>query len=274
MKPTWLDLETTGTKPDHDRIIEIGIDDPETGQQFSSLVNPAMWIPKEASEVHHIYNTDVDRDAAVAAGIMHARSVEQSPLFLTLAKQVHGMVAGRDLAGYSIRTFDRPLLVTELLRCGQVNPWPAEPLIYDVVEVVRKADPQTLENVAKRHLTTLPVGNAHSAIFDVKLAQEVLRAFLERYPEIPRGGEALAMWGAPEDVRARVDPDGRLIKDAEGFIVMNFGDHAGKRLVDLVKVDDGKRFLNWVLGKDFSDRVKIEIRKALGITDPRQRTLL
>src|SRR5438552_468505 len=59
-----LDLETTGTVPNLDRIVEIGIikvypDDRRT--KFRALVNPGIRIPLGASVVHGIYDNDVRR---------------------------------------------------------------------------------------------------------------------------------------------------------------------------------------------------------------------
>jgi DNA polymerase III subunit epsilon len=54
-----LDLETTGTSPQIDRIIEIAIlkiRPDGTHEEFQSRVNPECQIPIEATEVHGIRN--------------------------------------------------------------------------------------------------------------------------------------------------------------------------------------------------------------------------
>ncbi len=49
-KLAFLDLETTGTSPTRDRVIEIGIlkvEDGEVREEFESLVDPNMYLPPE-----------------------------------------------------------------------------------------------------------------------------------------------------------------------------------------------------------------------------------
>ncbi|MGN0771364.1 MAG: exonuclease domain-containing protein [Christensenellales bacterium] len=57
-----FDLETTGTDPVNDRIIEIGavkISDGEIVSYYETFVDPKMKIPAAASQVNHIYDQDV-----------------------------------------------------------------------------------------------------------------------------------------------------------------------------------------------------------------------
>ncbi len=53
-RPIFYDTETTGVKPDKDRIVEIAAFDPERNCSFEKLVNPGCLIPREASAIHHI----------------------------------------------------------------------------------------------------------------------------------------------------------------------------------------------------------------------------
>ena len=55
-RPIYYDTETTGVKPDRDRIIEIAAFDPVMDRTFVSLVNPGVSIPQEATNIHHITN--------------------------------------------------------------------------------------------------------------------------------------------------------------------------------------------------------------------------
>ena len=64
-----IDIETTGTDPAKDSVVEIGsVDlqrDRTISNQRSALVSPGMHMPAEASAVHHL----VDEDLAGAAQI-------------------------------------------------------------------------------------------------------------------------------------------------------------------------------------------------------------
>ena len=58
----FLDLETTSTDPNTTRIVEMSFHKvwPDGKQETKTFrVNPLMEIPKEASEIHNIYDVDV-----------------------------------------------------------------------------------------------------------------------------------------------------------------------------------------------------------------------
>lgn len=54
LRAIYYDTETTGIRPEKDRIIEIAAYDPERNRTFEKLVNPGSPIPKEASAIHGI----------------------------------------------------------------------------------------------------------------------------------------------------------------------------------------------------------------------------
>ncbi len=54
MRPIYYDTETTGVKPDKDRIIEIAAYDPLESRSFCTLVNPECPIPAESSAITNI----------------------------------------------------------------------------------------------------------------------------------------------------------------------------------------------------------------------------
>jgi len=54
-----VDLETTGTDPQNDKVVEIGAIDLDTNQEYNTFVNPGIDIPPEAISVHHILDSDV-----------------------------------------------------------------------------------------------------------------------------------------------------------------------------------------------------------------------
>lgn len=59
-----LDIETTGTDPEKDRIVEIASVDVTKAKEIANarehLVNPQMPIPPRSSAVHHIIDADVE----------------------------------------------------------------------------------------------------------------------------------------------------------------------------------------------------------------------
>ncbi len=54
LRAIFWDTETTGIKPEKDRIIEIAAYDPVRNRSFEKFVNPGCPIPKEASAIHGI----------------------------------------------------------------------------------------------------------------------------------------------------------------------------------------------------------------------------
>ena len=87
-----LDLETTGTDPQKDRIVEISllkIALDGTQEHWTSRVNPGIPIPKEATAVHGV--TDAD--------------VADEPSFEQLADSVLAWIEGCDLCGFNLKRF-------------------------------------------------------------------------------------------------------------------------------------------------------------------------
>src|SRR5688572_8003369 len=99
----FFDIEATGLNISKDRTVEIAvvkINPDGTEEQFSSLVNPEMEIPKEVIEIHGITN----------------EKVKDAPTFSQLAPTLIAFIQDSDLAGYNSNKFDIPLLAEELLR--------------------------------------------------------------------------------------------------------------------------------------------------------------
>lgn len=59
MLETVIDLETTGTDHEHDKIVEVGFCDAAGGKRFSKVCDPGIPIPAEACAVHHITDNHV-----------------------------------------------------------------------------------------------------------------------------------------------------------------------------------------------------------------------
>ena len=101
----FFDLETTGVNITTDRIVEISyLKIFPNGNEVSRTmrINPEMSIPKQASEVHGIYDDDV----------------KDCPTFKQVAKDVAYDFEGADIAGFNSNRFDVPLLAEEFLRAG------------------------------------------------------------------------------------------------------------------------------------------------------------
>lgn len=124
-----LDLETTGTAIDLDRIVEIGIlkVTPEGKEvRLETRVNPEMRIPREATRVHGISDRDVQNE----------------PNFGKVAPRLARFLQGCDLAGYNILNFDLPMLESEFRRVGMRLDVERRKVI-DVMAIYVQKEPRT-----------------------------------------------------------------------------------------------------------------------------------
>ncbi len=123
-----LDLETTGTDPQKDRIVEVGVLKvwPDGRQEHHAWrVNPGIPIPVEASAIHRITDANV-------AGV---RRFEQ------LADELLGILDGCDLCGFNLKRFDLRMLYVEFGRVGRTLPLENRAVI-DAMEIFHRYDPR------------------------------------------------------------------------------------------------------------------------------------
>ena len=99
--PIYYDTETTGTRPDKDRIVEIAAYDSLNNRTFVQFVNPGCPIPPECSSIHGI--TD--------------EMVSKAPSFETVGQNFI-QFCGPDavLIAHNNERFDKPFLEAESLR--------------------------------------------------------------------------------------------------------------------------------------------------------------
>lgn len=160
-----LDTETTGLSPMTDRVIDIGIIEVVNRaptDTFSSLINPEIPIPHAASEVNHIYDSDV----------------KAAPTFSSIARSVVWRIDGKIVVGYNVK-FDLDFLGFEFARAGVSATVP----YVDVLPLARRAFPglrnYKLETVAK-YLRLIGSNQEHRALSDAQLTLKVMLACIDR----------------------------------------------------------------------------------------------
>jgi DNA polymerase-3 subunit epsilon len=249
-----FDLETTGTDPSRDRIVQIALirvapDGRRT--TMASLVNPQCAIPPEATAVHGI------RDE-------HVRS---APPFSQLRAEVEDFLAGADLAGYNLLNFDLPLLEAEIAREGGCLDVRGLHLV-DPMVIFKKQERRDL-TAAMRFYCGRDLPGAHAAEVDALATLDVLDAQLARYPDLPRDPEGLHRF-CNADREGFVDRSRKFRWTDGGEAAFNFGKHEGRTLREMLADPRDRGYLEWMLGRDFPEEVKAILREALAGVMPRR----
>ena len=227
----FFDLETTGTQVAKDRIVEIAILKiyPNGNQESRRwLVNPEQEIPAEVIAVHGITN----------------EMVVGEPTFKELAPQVQQLLKGSDLGGYNSNRFDIPLLAEEMLRAGQDFEM-KNSVSVDVQAIFHKMEKRTL-GAAYKFYCQKELEDAHSAEADTLATYEVLKAQLDRYPELENDIKKLAEFSTQ---RKSLDFAGFILENEDGQAIFSFGKYKGVLVSEVLEKEPG--YFGWMLNADF-----------------------
>ncbi len=159
------------------------------------------------------------------------------------------MFLGCDIAGYNSNRFDVPMLDQEFRRAGVDFDFSAARMI-DVQTIFHKKEQRTLE-AAYRFYCSKPLDGAHSALADTRATYEVLKAQLDRYPDLPNDMDKLADFTTQN---RNVDLMGRLIYDEKKREIINFGKYKGKVAEEVLASDPG--YYGWIMSGDFAENTK------------------
>src|SRR5690606_23911631 len=205
----FFDPATTGSDICKDRIVEISIFKvyPNGNKESRTwLVNPEMPIPAACTAVHGITN----------------EKVANEPPFREIAHTVYNMIKDSDLAGFNSDRFDIPLLAEELLR-ADLDFDMKNRVSVDIQTIFHKKEERTL-SAAYRFYCGKSLENAHSAEADTMATYEILKAQLEKYPDLENDVRSLSEF----TTRKRcVDFAGFIALDKDGDEIFTFGKHKG-----------------------------------------------
>ncbi len=258
----FFDIESTGVDVAKDRIVEIcvyKIDIDGKTEVKTSRVNPTIPIPIEASLIHGIYDEDI----------------ADMPAFKNIAKSLATYLDGCDLGGYNCIKFDIPLLVEEFLR-AEIDFDMKNRKIVDVQNIFHMMEPRTLK-AAYSFYCNKKLENAHSAEADTIATYEVFLGQLEKYEgkkiEDKNGKEVIPVINDIKHIseyfshKQYADYAGRIVFNAQGEEVFNFGKHKGVRVIDVFLKDPS--YYSWMMNGDFTLNTKniiqeIRLRNAFG----------
>ena len=244
----FFDLETTGLNITQDRIVEISIvkvypqgqtsPGGENPEVKTRRINPGIPIPEQASNVHHITDEDV----------------KDCPSFKQIAKSLAALFEGCDIAGFNSNRFDIPMLAQEFANAGVDFNFEDKRFI-DVQTIFHKKEPRNLV-AAYKFYCDKDLTEAHSAQADTMATYQVLMAQLDRYGDLPNDVEKLAEFST---MNRNVDLAGRVIRNDEGVVVFNFGQHKGQPVEKVLA--ETPQYLDWIMGRDFPENTKKVLQK-------------
>ncbi len=245
----FFDLETTGLRVGTDRIVELAIIRLGPGGDVMEKVrrfNPGIPIPPEATAIHGITDADV-------AG---------EPPFAARARALVRLLEPCDLAGFNVRRFDLPMLLSEFQRAGISFDARARRVV-DVQMIFHREEPRDL-SAAVRFYLGRDLEDAHSALADIRATAAVMGAQLERYPHLPRDLGGLSEYC--DEVRPfETEVDRWFAEPGAGEgegPVFRRGKHQGTPLPAVAR--DHPDYLEWMLRlEDLDPGVKEVVQKAL-----------
>jgi DNA polymerase III subunit epsilon len=166
MRPIYYDTETTGTRPEKDRIVEIAAYDPVNDKSYTQLINPGIPIPEEVTQIHGITN----------------EMVASAPTFAEAGKAFidfcHGSCV---LIAHNNDSFDKHFLIHEGKR-HQLE-MPAWPMI-DSLKWARKYRPDLPKHSLQflRQIYGIAENNAHRALDDVIVLHQLFSIMIDDLP--------------------------------------------------------------------------------------------
>ena len=211
----FLDIEATGTDAQRDRIIEITllrvasdpvrIESPRTWR-----IDPKQRIPQEASEIHGIFNEDL----------------EGCPSFAEAAAELAEILRGADLAGFAVSRLDLRLLKAEFARTNTDLDLSGSRLIDSQV-IFHTREPRNLA-AAVQFYCNEELDGAHGAEVDTIASLKVFAGQLARYGDLSTRVSELDELAA--SVNAPYVDDQRRFMWKDGEPAFNFGKLKGKPL--------------------------------------------
>ena len=233
----FFDLETTGVDTSRDRIVEISLAKimPD-GEEIvrTRRINPTIPIPAEASAIHHITDEDV----------------KDCPTFRQIAKSLKSFMEGCDFGGFNSNRFDLPLLAEEFMRAGVDINFRNRKYI-DVQNIFHKKEERTLV-AAYRFYCNKELGDAaHGAEADTMATYEVLKAQLDRYPDLENDIDFLSKYSTRNET---ADFAGRIIYNDKGEEVFSFGKYKGQSVEKIFASDPN--YYDWMMNGDFPQYTK------------------
>lgn len=247
-----LDLETTGTWIEKDRIIEIGMIkclNDGTRESYVKRVNPGIPIPPAVAKLTGIRDEDV----------------KDSPAFKEIVTDVLNFIGDADFGGFNIERFDLPLLEREVFDTGFRLEW-RHRTVYDAQKIYHIHERRDL-TAAYKFYCQKALSNAHSALADSEAALDILAAQIQKYG----GGNEFVEALIDFDYEPPADffDDERKFRWWNGELYPSFGKYGRKLSLKEIIAKD-RSYIEYLSTTDFDAKVKAMLRKCLEGTFPQK----
>jgi DNA polymerase III subunit epsilon len=189
MRPIYYDTETTGIRPEKDRIVEIAAYDPGNDKSFQRLVHPGVTIPDDAIAIHGITNEMVAQAAPFS---------EVGKAFIAFCSDDCVLIA------HNNDSFDKHFLVQESKRHQlQLPDWP----MIDTLKWARKYRPDLPRHSLQflRQIYGISENQAHRAYDDVLVLHQLFSIMIDDLPMI----KVLELLGNASDILPEIMPFGK-----------------------------------------------------------------
>lgn len=239
-----FDIESTGTSPRRDRIVELAaikVMPDGSEERRCWLLNPGVPIPPETTAIHGISN----------------EMVKDCPTFADRATEIFEFFRDCDLSGFNADRFDIPCLEEEFARVG-MNFGATARRHVDVQRIYHKMEPRDLSAAVLFYCGRRHEG-AHGAEADTQATLDVLKAQLERYPGLPKSVAEMDEYLVPRDPM-NADRNG-MLRWKDGDLCVNFGKKKGESLKKLLVNEP--HYLRWIVKGDFDSEVRMIVRDLL-----------
>ena len=219
LRAIYYDTETTGVRVSEDRITEIAAYCPATDTSYSSLVNPGMPIPPDASKI-----TGITDDM-----------VQDAPSFKQVAEEFVKFCSGDVvLIAHNNDSFDKPLVKCEFERHGVELP---DYKYIDTLKWSRKYRPDLPRHSLQhlREIHGIAANNAHRALDDVIMLHQVFSLMTDDLP---------------------INKVYELLQETPSSMTMPFGKYRGRGLKEVPKSYISWLMDNGALDKPENEQLK------------------
>lgn len=241
MNITCLDIETTGLDKSVDRIVQLSLQNFDSGtfelgesRNWYILPTGSWHMPPEAEKVHHISERFLRENGLSLKEIY--------PEWCELTKDC--IILSYNGPKFDIpmiqRDFDREGLDTGFENCKFID-------ALDIERKLNKQDNNKLSETYERYFGH-PFEGAHDASADILATIEVYRKQMESVKNKPNRSKIIAesMLRSTRDMSA--SPDGFVYMDDSGYLKFRWGKHKNMPVLEVCRSDP--KYIKWLRDKD------------------------